>query len=120
VQSGFRNLKNEAIIEQFVEFLDEKLSPLCIQSRGCAPDVARAKGGKEVVGKEKEAPPVPYAMPCWKNILNNTTITVGVNNIWGQDPPPMFGFELGNSVAYPGSTYDNLGRFVYFRMIKKF
>ena len=32
----------------------------------------------------------------------------------------MFGFELGNSVAYPGSTYDNLGRFVYVRMIKKF
>jgi iron complex outermembrane recepter protein len=77
--------------------------------------------GKEVVGKGKEAPPpVPYVMPCWKNILNNTTITVGVNNIWGEDPPVMFGFEHGNSVAYPGSTYDNLGRFWYVRMIKKF
>src|SRR5438093_5038987 len=85
-----------------------------------APVPGYSKGGKEVVGKEKEAPPVPYAMPCWKNILNNTTLTVGVNNIFGQDPPTMFGFELGNSVAYPGSTYDNLGRFVYFRMIKKF
>jgi len=85
-----------------------------------APVPGYSKGGKEVVGKEKEAPPVPYVMPCWKNILNNTTITVGVNNIWGQDPPTMFGFELGNSVAYPGSTYDNLGRFVYVRMIKKF
>jgi len=85
-----------------------------------APVPGYSKGGKEVVGKEKEAPPVPYAMPCWKNILNNTTLTVGVNNIWGQDPPTMFGFELGNSVAYPGSTYDNLGRFWYVRMIKKF
>jgi iron complex outermembrane receptor protein len=86
-----------------------------------APVPGYSKGGKEVVGKGKEAPPpVPYVMPCWKNILNNTTITVGVNNIFGQDPPTMFGFELGNSVAYPGSTYDNLGRFVYVRMIKKF
>jgi iron complex outermembrane recepter protein len=85
-----------------------------------APVPGYSKGGKEVVGKEKEAPPVPYAMPCWKNILNNTTITVGVNNIFGEDPPVMFGFELGNSVAYPGSTYDNLGRFWYVRMIKKF
>jgi iron complex outermembrane recepter protein len=77
--------------------------------------------GKEVVGKEKQAPPpTPYVMPCWKNILNNTTITVGVNNIFGEDPPVMFGFEHGNSVAYPGSTYDNLGRFWYVRMIKKF
>jgi iron complex outermembrane recepter protein len=85
-----------------------------------APVPGYSKGGKEVVGKEKEAPPVPYVMPCWKNILNNTTITVGVNNIWGEDPPVMFGFEHGNAVAYPGSTYDNLGRFWYVRMIKKF
>src|SRR6266498_2036591 len=85
-----------------------------------APVPGYSKGGKEVVGKEKEAPPVPYAMPCWKNILNNTTLTVGVNDIFGQDPPPMFGFELGNSIGYPGSLYDNLGRFVYVRMIKKF
>jgi len=80
-----------------------------------------SKGGKEVVGKEKEAPPtVAYAMPCWKTILNNTTITVGVNNIFGEDPPQSFGFELGNAIGYPGSLYDNLGRFWYVRMIKKF
>ena len=22
---------------------------------------------------------IPYVMPCWKNVLNNTTFTVGVN-----------------------------------------
>jgi iron complex outermembrane recepter protein len=86
-----------------------------------APVPGYSKGGKEVVGKEKEAPPVPYAMPCWKNILNNTTITVGVNNIFGEDPPPAFGYELGNANGYPGfGDYDNLGRFWYVRMIKKF
>src|SRR5204863_6023309 len=49
-----------------------------------APVPGYSKGGKEVVGKEKETPPVPYAMPCWKNILNNTQLTVGVNNIFDE------------------------------------
>ena len=85
-----------------------------------APVPGYSKGGKEVVEKEKEAPPVPYALPCWKTILNNTTMTVGVTNIFGEDPPKSFAFELGNSIGYPGSLYDNLGRFWYVRMIKKF
>jgi hypothetical protein len=79
-----------------------------------------SKGGKEVVGKEKETPPTPYAMPCWKNILNNTTLTAGVTNIFGEDPPHSFGFESSNAIGYPGSYYDNLGRFWYVRMTKKF
>src|SRR5437667_12406706 len=37
-----------------------------------APVAGYSKGGKEVAGKEKETPPVPYVMPCWKNLLNNT------------------------------------------------
>jgi iron complex outermembrane receptor protein len=85
-----------------------------------APVPGYSKGGKEVVGKEKEAPPVAYAMPCWKTILNNSTLTVGVSNIFGEDPPKAFSYELGNSIGYPGSLYDNLGRFWYVRMIKKF
>jgi outer membrane receptor protein involved in Fe transport len=59
-------------------------------------------------------------MPCWKNILNNTTLTVGVTNIFGEDPPKAFSYELGNAIGYPGSLYDNLGRFWYVRAIKKF
>jgi iron complex outermembrane receptor protein len=85
-----------------------------------APVPGYSKGGKEMVGKEKETPPTPYAMPCWKNILNNTTLTVGVTDIFGEDPPHTFGFELGDALGYPGSFYDNLGRFWYVRMIKKF
>jgi hypothetical protein len=85
-----------------------------------APVPGYSKGGKELVGKEKEAPSVPYAMPCWKTILNNTTMTVGVINIFGEDPPKSFAFELANGIGYPGSLYDNLGRFWYVRMIKKF
>jgi len=86
-----------------------------------APVPGYSKGGKEVVGKEKEAPPtVAYSMPCWKTILNNSTVTAGVNNIFGEDPPKEFGFELGNAFGIPGSTYDNLGRFWYVRLTKKF
>jgi len=88
-----------------------------------APVPGYSKGGKEVISSKegKEVPPAAvYSMPCWQNILNNSTITVGVNNIFGEDPPPSFGFEFGNSTGYPGSSYDNLGRFVYARLIKKF
>ena len=84
-----------------------------------APVPGYSKGGKEVEVKEKETPPTPYAMPCWKTILNNTTLTVGVTDIFGEDPPHTFGFELSDSIGYPGSFYDNLGRFWYVRMIKK-
>ena len=82
-----------------------------------------SKDSKQVVsGKEgKEAAPAAvYSMPCWKTVLNNTRITLGVNNIFGQDPPTEFGFERQNSIKYPGYYYDNLGRFVYLELKKKF
>ena len=85
-----------------------------------APVPGYSKGGKEVVGKEKETPPVPYAMPCWKNILNNTTLSVGISNLFDTSPPKAFSFQNGNSIGYPGALYDNIGRFWYVRMIKKF
>ena len=86
-----------------------------------APVAGYSKDTKEVVGKEKEAPPTAvYAMPCWKSILNNSTITVGVNDIFGADPPKEFGYEFGSAIGYPGFAYDNLGRFWYVRLIKKF
>jgi len=88
-----------------------------------APVPGYSKDSKQVLsGKEKEVPPAAvYSMPCWKNILNNSTITVGVNDIFGEDPPHELGQEaVGNSQGYPGSSYDNLGRFVYVRLIKKF
>jgi outer membrane receptor protein involved in Fe transport len=61
-----------------------------------------------------------YPMPCWKTVLNNTMITVGVNNIFGQRPPTAFGPELSNALNYPSSYYDNLGRFVYVQLKKRF
>jgi hypothetical protein len=79
-------------------------------------------GSKEVKsGKEKEVvEPTAAAMPCWKTLLNNTTFTVGCNNMLGADPPKAFGFQKGNANNYPGGLYDNLGRFWYVEWIKKF
>jgi iron complex outermembrane receptor protein len=87
------------------------------------PVAGYSKGGKEVIkskeGKEIEST-ASYSMPCWKTILNNTTLTVGVLDIFGEDPPTQLGFEQGNSTKYPGFNYDNLGRFVYGKLTKKF
>ena len=52
-------------------------------------------------------------------MLNGTTITLGCNNIFGQDPPRAYGFG-GNGTNYPGFLYDSTGRFVYVQLTKKF
>jgi outer membrane receptor protein involved in Fe transport len=88
------------------------------------PVAGYSKGGREVVtNKEGKAieTTAAYSMPCWKTILNNTIFTVGVNNIFGEDPPHEIGPESDNFLnKYPAFLYDNLGRFVYVRLIKKF
>ncbi len=87
------------------------------------PVAGYSKGGKEVMtskeGKAIEST-AAYSMPCWKTVLNNTTLTVGVNDIFGEDPPHEIGFEEGNSIGYPGFLYDDLGRFVYGKITKRF
>ena len=87
------------------------------------PVAGYSKGGKDVVqGKDGKAveSASAYSMPCWQNILNNSKVTLGVNNIFGEDPPQEFGPGFGNSNGYPGFLYDNLGRFVYVELTKKF
>ncbi len=87
------------------------------------PVAGYSKGGKEVVqskeGKAVESA-AAYSMPCWQTILNNSKFTLGVSNIFGQDPPSQHGFQNGNSTGYPGFYFDNLGRFVYAELTKKF
>jgi iron complex outermembrane recepter protein len=60
------------------------------------------------------------SLPCWKRLLDNTTLTIGCNNIFGQDPPRAFGFFDQNPINYPGSIYSAVGRFVYASVTKKF
>ena len=84
-------------------------------SKGAA-EVARGKDGKAI----ETGQTANYSIPCWRNLLNNTTITVGCNNLLGQDPPNALGFLSGNSINYPGFLYDATGRFVYARLTKTF
>jgi len=60
-----------------------------------------------------------YSVINWKKALNDTSITIGCNNVFGQDPPKAYGFG-GSSTGYPGFIYDATGRFVYVTLRKRF
>jgi iron complex outermembrane receptor protein len=85
-----------------------------------------SKGEKEVV-RGKDGNPLEtasaqtsnYARSALDHLLRGTIITIGCNDVFGQDPPKAYG-EGGNAVGYPGFTYDATGRFVYARLTKKF
>jgi outer membrane receptor protein involved in Fe transport len=79
-------------------------------------------GGKNVKidGKEKNGMPVSTAEynPCgWRAWLNNTTITLGMQNVFDEDPPFVAGsFENG----YDESLATIKGRFWYVQLKKRF
>jgi hypothetical protein len=52
----------------------------------------------------------------WRALVNNTTLTIGCNDVFGHDPPRAFNVSVG----YPGSLYDSVGRFVYVSVRKRF
>jgi len=56
-----------------------------------------------------------FAMPIWKRALNNTIITLGCNDVFGQDPPHAAALE-----NYADFLYDSTGRFVYVTLTKRF
>ncbi|MDQ3115876.1 MAG: hypothetical protein M3Q86_04575, partial [Verrucomicrobiota bacterium] len=55
------------------------------------------------------------SLPIWKRLLHDTTVTIGCNNVFGQDPPSSL-----TDVRYPAFLYDTTGRFVYLSLTKKF
>jgi outer membrane receptor protein involved in Fe transport len=56
-----------------------------------------------------------FGLPCWKRLLNGTTVTLGCNNVFGHDPPDALA-----PANYPDFIYDSTGRFVYVSLTKKF
>jgi iron complex outermembrane receptor protein len=79
-------------------------------------------GGKNVKmdGKEKNVLPVSTAEynPCgWRAWLNGTTITVGMQNVFDEDPPFVAGAFENN---YDESLADVRGRFWYVQLKKRF
>jgi len=80
-------------------------------------------GGKNVKmkdGKEKNVVPVStaeYGCKDWKWWLNNTTVTLGMQNVFDEDPPFVAGsFENG----YDESLATIKGRFWYVGLKKRF
>ena len=78
-------------------------------------------GGKNVKmdGKEKTVLPVSTAEynPCgWRAWLNGTTITLGMQNVFDEDPP--VGGAFANN--YDESIADVRGRFWYVQLKKRF
>jgi iron complex outermembrane recepter protein len=82
-----------------------------------AKDTSMGKDGKPAESSMSQTS--SYGLPIWQRVLNGTTITLGCDNIFGQDPPVAFGFG-GNATKYPGFLYDATGRFVYVQLTKKF
>jgi iron complex outermembrane receptor protein len=83
-----------------------------------AKEVTRGKDGS--ITERASAQTSNYGVSDWQRLLlQGTSITVGCNNVFDQDPPVAFG-EDGNGQNYPGSTYNSIGRFVYARLTKKF
>jgi hypothetical protein len=80
-------------------------------------------GGKNVKirdGKEKNVMPVSTAEynPCgWRAWLNNTTISLGMQNVLDADPPFVAG-GFGN--GYDESLATIKGRFWYVQLKKRF
>ena len=80
-------------------------------------------GGKNVKmkdDKEKNVMPVSTAEynPCgWRALLNNTTLTIGMQNVFDSDPPFVAGANGNN---YDNSLATIKGRFWYVQLKKRF
>lgn len=80
---------------------------------GYAKDAASSGDGTSP--QSSAAQTASFGLPTWKRILNDTTVTLGCNDLFGHDPPHA------NAVAnYPDFLYDSTGRFVYVSLRKKF
>jgi hypothetical protein len=81
--------------------------------------VSKAPAAADYSKGDKNPPTATAEMSFWDRMLNGTRLSVGCTNLFDKDPPFSSG-QGGNSVGYPGFTYDATGRFVYVRLLKKF
>jgi iron complex outermembrane receptor protein len=76
---------------------------------GAAVDAKDAKEGKSIAA-------APGSLSPLQKMLDNTTLTVGCNNMFNEQPPTVTGDNSNTSLE----TYDPYGQFVYFEINKKF
>jgi len=85
-----------------------------------SPPQAVAGYAKDTNSSGKERPPqgnatAQMANCTWQRLLNDTTITLGCNNVFGHDPP-----TAAATANYADFLYDSTGRFVYLSLTKRF
>jgi len=87
---------------------------------GLAKDAGKSVKMKD--GNEKNVLPISTAEynPCgWRAWLNNTTISIGIQNVFDEDPP--FVAESGDFTSnYDQSLATIKGRFWYLQLKKRF
>jgi iron complex outermembrane receptor protein len=100
----------------FTALLPVEANPVPGYSKG-EKEIVRGKDGAAI--ETASAQTTNYGRSVMDHLLRGTVVSIGCNNVFGQDPPKAYG-EGGNAVGYPGFTYDATGRFVYGRITKKF
>jgi outer membrane receptor protein involved in Fe transport len=75
------------------------------------------KEGKKVVGEQAVAPPRQASAWGLRNLLANTTLTFGINNIFDTYPPLSVDNVQGN---YDANVGNPVMRFFYVSVEKKF
>jgi iron complex outermembrane recepter protein len=76
------------------------------------------KEGKQVVGEKAIAPAPEGPRWSWRNLLANTTITFGINNVFDTRPPLAVDNVLSNFDNGSGTNY--FQRYFWFSVDKKF
>ena len=112
-----RKIREWTTLDLIVNYTFNFQQPVAEEVAGFAKEAG--KNVKVNDGQNKYVAPVTTAInECgWRNWLNNTTITLGMNNVLDQDPPFVAGaFENG----YDESTASLQGRFWYVAVKKRF
>ena len=114
-----RKVSDLATVDLLFNYTFNLPPPAPAEVPGFAKDGGKnVKSGKD--GKEKNVVPVStaeYGCSNWKWWLNNTTVTLGIQNIGDEDPPFVAGsFENG----YDESLTTIKGRFWYVGLKKRF
>jgi outer membrane receptor protein involved in Fe transport len=115
---GVRKISEWITLDLILNYTFNFPAPAPAEVPGFAKD-----GGKNVKmkdGKEKNVVPVStaeYGCSNWKWWLNNTTVTLGMQNVFDEDPPFALGsFENG----YDETLTTIKGRFWYVGLKKRF
>jgi outer membrane receptor protein involved in Fe transport len=114
---GNRKIREWTTLDLIVNYTFNFPQPVSEQVGGYAKD-----GGKNVKmnGKDKYVAPVTtasYSECGWRAWLNNTTITLGMNNVFDQ-PPPFVAGAIEN--GYDEATANIKGRTWYLALTKRF